>query len=83
MKNTAPIGVIVGRFQVPNIHDGHKALFDEVAARHERLIIFVGVHPFPATKSCPLDYATRAFMLSARMAMIWSPSTIAPATTVP
>jgi|SRR5208282_5099064 len=58
-------GVIVGRFQVNALHDGHKDLFDQVFARHNRVIVFVGVSPAGMTKDHPLDFATREAMLKA------------------
>jgi bifunctional NMN adenylyltransferase/nudix hydrolase len=58
-------GVIVGRFQVNALHDGHKDLFDQVLARHKRVIVFVGVQPAGMTKDSPLDFATREAMIKA------------------
>ncbi len=63
MKNETPVGVVIGRFQVPELHPAHKEFIDEVSRRHEHLIIFVGVHPFPGTRTNPLDYPTRHHML--------------------
>ena len=58
------IGVIVGRFQVPALHEAHQALIREVCARHNnRVIIFVGVSPTLGTKEHPLDYPTRKLMI--------------------
>lgn len=56
-------GVIVGRFQVNRLHDGHRELFDRVFARHARVIVFLGVSPTGMTPEHPLDFATRAAML--------------------
>ena len=58
------VGVIVGRFQVPSLHTAHRALIEEVCARHSnRVIIFVGVSPTLGTKEHPLDFKTRKFMI--------------------
>lgn len=63
MKNETPVGVVVGRFQVPDLHPAHREFIDEVSRRHDHLIILVGVHPFPGTRSNPLDFPTRHHML--------------------
>ncbi len=62
MTNESEIGVVVGRFQVPELHPAHRDFIKEVESRHSRLIIFVGVHPFPSAKDNPLDFHTRAAM---------------------
>jgi bifunctional NMN adenylyltransferase/nudix hydrolase len=59
-------GVIVGRFQVPDLHDGHMELFRQVRARHSGVIVFVGVHPAGLTKDNPLDFETRRRMIQAK-----------------
>jgi len=56
-------GVIVGRFQVNALHDGHTALFDAVFARHNRVIVFIGVNPAGLSKNHPLDYTCREVMI--------------------
>ena len=63
MTNECEIGVVVGRFQVPELHSAHRAFITEVESRHSQIIIFVGVHPFPSAKDNPLDFPTRAAML--------------------
>lgn len=52
-------GVIVGRFQVAELHDGHKQLIETVINRHRRVLILIGVSPTLGTKNSPLDYASR------------------------
>lgn len=58
-------GVIVGRFQVNNLHAGHLSLFDQVAALHERVIVFIGVSASGPTRRNPLDFETRKKMVQA------------------
>ncbi len=59
-------GVIVGRFQVNDLHDGHMELFRQVRARHDGVIVFVGKHPAGLTKDNPLDFPTRKAMIQAK-----------------
>lgn len=56
------VGVIVGRFQVPDLHDGHRALIDYVCERHRKVIVVLGTSPVPLTVNNPLDYQARAQM---------------------
>jgi bifunctional NMN adenylyltransferase/nudix hydrolase len=64
MKNTKEIGVIVGRFQVPELHVGHVELIQRVVDNHKRVVIFLGVTPVLVTKKNPLDFITRKEMIS-------------------
>ena len=58
------VGVIVGRFQVPSLHEGHRKIIQEVLNRHSgRCIIFIGVSPTLGTKENPLDFVTRRAMI--------------------
>ena len=57
------IGVIVGRFQVNELHKGHKALIDYVRSRHPKVIIFLGLSPIKCTFANPLDFETRKKMI--------------------
>lgn len=58
-----PIGVIVGRFQVHELHEGHKALIESVIQNHDKVLIFLGVSPAKGTKNNPLDFKSREQML--------------------
>lgn len=59
-------GVIVGRFQVTDLHEGHMELFRQVRARHKTIVVFVGVAPAGLTQDHPLDYPTRKAMIQAK-----------------
>jgi bifunctional NMN adenylyltransferase/nudix hydrolase len=63
---TRSYGVIVGRFQVPDLHDGHMELFRQVAARHDGVVVFVGSHPAGLTKDHPLTFEVRKRMIEAK-----------------
>ena len=59
------VGVIVGRFQVGDLHDGHRWLINHVLNAHQKVIIFLGVPRLTGTKRNPLDYITRERMIRA------------------
>lgn len=58
-------GVIVGRFQVNNLHPGHLELFRQVSEKHDRVIVFVANPRTIPTKRNPLDFETRKKMIQA------------------
>jgi bifunctional NMN adenylyltransferase/nudix hydrolase len=57
------LGVIVARFQTPQLTPGHRELIDTVKARHRKVMIVLGVARVIPTKKNPLDFATRLQML--------------------
>jgi len=57
------IGVIVARFQVNKLHEGHEKLINMVNKNHKKVIIFLGVPVVGNNKDNPLDFATRKAML--------------------
>ncbi len=59
----ADIGVIVGRWQVDDLHEAHTRLIEEVRAQHKKVILFVGLSDILGGIVDPLDYPTRAAML--------------------
>ncbi len=61
--NQYEIGVIIGRFQVHQLHDAHKGIIDMVCENHKKVIIFLGVPVIQNTKNNPLDFATRKAMI--------------------
>jgi bifunctional NMN adenylyltransferase/nudix hydrolase len=63
---TRSYGVIVGRFQVNDLHDGHMELFRQVKARHDGVVVFVGNHPAGLTKDHPLTFEVRKRMIEAK-----------------
>lgn len=58
-----PIGVIVGRFQVPKLHAGHHFLIESVMREHEDILIVLGTPKSLATERNPLSFEVRAAML--------------------
>ena len=60
-----PIGVIVGRFMVHELHAAHKDLINQVLSKHKKVIIFLGCSRIIGTRENPLDFTTRKKMLQA------------------
>ena len=63
IPNKNSVGVIVGRFQVPDLHEGHKGIIEEVQENHAKVLIVLGVAPIKATKNNPLDFKARQKMI--------------------
>lgn len=62
--NKYDIGVIVARFQVPELHSAHVKLLDTVTGFHKKVIVFLGIPPTDnLTKTNPLDFASRKAMI--------------------
>jgi bifunctional NMN adenylyltransferase/nudix hydrolase len=57
------VGIIVGRFQVPSLHEAHTELIRRVWEKHDRVIIFLGVAPVWVTRNNPLDFEARKQMI--------------------
>lgn len=60
---TSQHGVIIGRFQTPELHSEHIKLIKYVLNRHEKVILFLGVSPTLANKKHPMDFITRKYMI--------------------
>lgn len=56
-------GVIVGRFQLPNLHEAHMELIRNVQLRHSKVIVFLGVSRVQGSKRNPLDFIARKQMI--------------------
>lgn len=59
------VGVIVGRFQVHDLHQGHRDLIGYVVKRHKKVIVALGQSPTVNTRKHPLDFEARKQMLLA------------------
>jgi len=64
MKKTADVGVIVGRFQSPVLHEGHMGIFGQVLNKHRKVLVFLGLAHTRATINNPLDLEARRQMVS-------------------
>ena len=56
------VGIIVGRFQVPSLHEGHRALIETVLANHKRTIVFLGIPRSLPHDRYPLSFDMRVHM---------------------
>lgn len=56
------IGVIIGRFQVHELHDAHKQMIESVLEKHDKVVLFLGVSPTLCTQRNPLDFLSRKVM---------------------
>jgi len=57
------VGVLVARFQVHELHEGHHYIIKQVMKNHKKTIIFLGVPKFVGTKKNPLDFDARKKMV--------------------
>jgi len=64
MEKQPSLGVVIGRFQVPELHQGHRALIDYAASRHERILILVGFNNVRPTPENPYSFDIRQKMLA-------------------
>lgn len=53
------VGVMIGRFQTPYLHEGHIGVLDKISEMHSNVVIFLGIPRIQNTKRNPLDFATR------------------------
>lgn len=60
---TADVGVIIGRFQVDELHPGHLDLLTWVGKQHKIVVIVLGVPAVSCLSQNPLNYSTRLQML--------------------
>ncbi|OGD24181.1 hypothetical protein A2Z10_00740 [Candidatus Azambacteria bacterium RBG_16_47_10] len=58
-KSDRSVGIIVGRFQVDELHAGHRFLIETAFMRHRSVLVAVGVSGGLATRRDPLDFETR------------------------
>jgi bifunctional NMN adenylyltransferase/nudix hydrolase len=56
------VGVVIGRFQVPALHAGHKSVLD-AAKQHSNMLILIGVSKFDGYAPNPLEYKPREDMI--------------------
>lgn len=57
------VGIIIGRFQVPKLHEAHIDLIQSVINKHPKVVIFLGLSPCKTTHNNPLDFEARKQMI--------------------
>lgn len=57
------VGIIIARFQSPDLHEGHQDIINVVRNTHPRVIIFLGLSPLRRTKNNPYDFGIRKAMI--------------------
>lgn len=62
-KTEYEIGVIIGRFQVHELHEAHCQVIDHVISKHKKVILFLGVSPVLGSTNNPLDFTSRKLMI--------------------
>lgn len=62
-KSKEVVGIIVGRFQTPSLHKGHRALFRHVIARHKTVLVVLGTTYTPSEND-PYAYEIRVGMIT-------------------
>lgn len=63
-NKAADCAVIVGRFQVNELHEAHIDLINSVIQKHDRVLLFLGNSIIRNTTSNPLDYRARRAMIA-------------------
>ena len=58
------VAVIVGRFQVNELHEAHIDLITSVLNKHDRVLVFLGNSTIRNTLNNPLDYRARRTMIA-------------------
>lgn len=60
---SSDVGIVIGRWQIHELHEAHRDVIDTVRAKHDRVIVFVGLSPLRNTARNPLDFITRKKMI--------------------
>lgn len=63
MNSSSKIGVIVGRFQVDCLHEGHRKFIETVIDLHQTVIILIGTRDSGPLDSNPMNFSLRAEMI--------------------
>jgi bifunctional NMN adenylyltransferase/nudix hydrolase len=75
------LGVVVGRFQVDELHKAHAALINRALDECDHVLIFVGTTIVRDSKKNPLDFLSRVYMIKNQCP--YAPLSIVPIADVP
>ncbi|NJO62618.1 MAG: NUDIX domain-containing protein [Richelia sp. RM2_1_2] len=67
MENIKQVGVLIGRFQTPELHNAHNYLIETVLEKHDKVIIFLGTSKVKLSRIHTLDFETRKLMLEEKI----------------
>lgn len=62
-ENNGVIGVVIGRFQIHELHEAHIELIKTVQSKHENVIVFLGCAASAPERKNPLPYRSRELMM--------------------
>ena len=62
LSNMRKLAVVIGRFQVASLHEGHIELFKEMMSKSDTLLVMLGCITKPNVRN-PLDYTMRRAMI--------------------
>lgn len=62
-KISQDCGIIIGRFQVHELHQAHQDLIQTVCDKHDKVIMFLGLSPIRGNLENPLDFEARKQMI--------------------
>jgi len=57
------VGILIGRFQVDELTDGHKYMIQSIIDNHSKVVVFLGIAPTVSTIRNPLDFESRKQMI--------------------
>ena len=63
INQSAEVGCVVGRFQVPELHEAHKKLIQSVFDAHPRVFVILGLSAGKCSYNNPLDFQARKAMI--------------------
>lgn len=63
VHKSSSVGVVIGRFQIPELHDGHLELLKYVGDQHEKFLILVGYNTVRFNTANPFPVEMRVAML--------------------